>query len=86
MMWVLTEVVGLIVKCTKLYSLLIQTNAAELITLCFTVQMNNDPKHTKKTKQSRASFSATEDQTEGLEIHKLTETEGVCSKSAEHLK
>lgn len=44
------------------------------------------PKSVTWFHSNRASFSATEDQTEGLEIHKLAETEGGCSKSAEHLK
>ncbi len=49
MMWLLTKAAGWILKCFRaILSAHIQPNASELIGRRFTVQMDNDPKHTAK--------------------------------------
>ena len=46
MMWLLTKAAGWILKFRAILSAHIQPNASELIGRPFTVQMDNDPKHT----------------------------------------
>ena len=98
MMWLLTKAAGWILKCFRaILSAHIQPNASELIGRRFTVQMDNDPKHTVKAtkeffKAKKWNVMQWPSQSPDLNpiehaLHLLkTKLKGKCPKNKQELK